>query len=89
VDKYLFVLQTEDSDQFVDIFGSSLVHVSHDDITKGFSDIVHRLLDKHRIISDVTSPLFGLWYVQFSLKELDLPADATEQITALTDAGKQ
>jgi EAL domain-containing protein (putative c-di-GMP-specific phosphodiesterase class I) len=71
------------------IFGASLVLVAHKDITEGFKDIAHRLLKRYNILSDVTSPSFGLWFVPFSIRRSDIPADPDEQIKALTAAGKQ
>lgn len=89
MDRYILVLQLQNPGGFEEIFGASVVLVAQKDITEGFKDIAHRLLGRYDILSDVTSPSFGLWYVLFSIKQSSLPVDVDEQIEALTAAGKQ
>ncbi len=83
------VFKLQGRENFQEIFGSSISSLAQGDITRGFSGISSRLLERYHMQSDVISPEPGTWYVLFSPKKADLPIDISEQIESLTTAGKQ
>ena len=89
MNKYILVFQIQNPDNFEDIFGPGVVVVVQQDLTAGFNDILHSLLERYDILSDVTSLSFGQWYVAFSIKQHALSRDIDEQFESLTTAGKQ
>lgn len=87
--KYVFALQIEDTDRFIDIFGPSVSQVAWDDMVAGYRQITQKLLHRYPLLSDVISPSWGRFFVIFGAKQPPLSLDMEEQISALTAAGRQ
>lgn len=76
----------EDPQDLQDILGESVSTAAEADITRGLRDIIPRLLEHYRVLSGVTSPELGTWYVLFSHHDTSLPLDMDEQAGSLTAA---
>lgn len=87
--KYVFALQIEDADRFIDIFGPSVSSIAWDDIVVGYRQIAQKLLQHYHLLSDVVSPSWGRCFIIFGTKQSSIPLDMEEQIPALTAAGRQ
>ncbi|UCD34903.1 MAG: EAL domain-containing protein [Nitrospiraceae bacterium] len=83
------VFRIEDPQGYQGIFGSGISAAAGEDLARGLRDMTGRLLEHYEVLSDVTSPLFGTWYVLFSLRETALPVDMDEQAGSLTTAATQ
>lgn len=86
-DRCALVLKVQGLESFQDTFGSTVSSLARDDLTRGFSDMAHHLLEQYHIQSDVISPEHDTWYVLFSPKKTEPPRDMSEQMKALTAAG--
>jgi EAL domain-containing protein (putative c-di-GMP-specific phosphodiesterase class I) len=86
---YVFALQIEDSDRFIDIFGPVVSSVTWDDIVEGYKDIAQKLLRSYKILSPVVSPFWGRCFLPFTLHRPSIPIDMEEQVSALTAAGSK
>lgn len=87
--KYVFALQIENADRFIDIFGPNVSSIAWDDIVVGYRQITQKLFQRYHLLSDVVSPSWGRCFIIFATKQSSMPLDMEEQISALTAAGRQ
>jgi len=87
--KYVFAVQIEDSDRFIDIFGPSVSSIAWDDIVAGYRQITQKLLQRYNLLSDVVSPSWGRCFVIFGIKQSSMLLDMEEQISTLTAVSRQ
>jgi len=86
---YVFALQIEDSDRFIDIFGPAVSSIAWDDIFNGYTKIAQKILRRYKTASTVVSPFWGRCFLPFELDQLSMPIDMAEQIPVLTAAASQ
>ncbi|MDY6989668.1 MAG: EAL domain-containing protein [Thermodesulfobacteriota bacterium] len=86
---HVFALQIEDSDHFIDIFGSAISSMVWDDILGEYTNITKKILANYTILSAVVAPFWGRCFRPFALNHQPIPMDMKEQVSALTAAGTQ
>ena len=86
---HVLALQIENSDRFIDIFGTVVSSIIWDDILEGYKTIAQKILRRYTILSSVVSPFWGRCFLPFALNRPSIPVDMEEQISALTAAAKQ
>lgn len=85
--RYLFVVQLNQPEQFKAIFGEAIVKFAYADLSRDIQRLSENLLQKYQLDGPVVTQCFGRWYRVFSLKDTLMPFDMLEQIPLLQEVG--
>ena len=83
---YCLVFQLQNPEHLLAVFGENLMAAVERDLTRDFTDLAERLLERHTLLGDIRVPVPGLWYQAFSLKRQAWPGSDQEQRRSLAAA---
>lgn len=85
--RYIFVVQLNQPEQFEAIFGEAIVKFAYADLTRDLQQLSENLLQKYQLFGPIVTEYFGRWFRLFGPKKSLMPFDMLEQIPLLQEVG--
>jgi EAL domain-containing protein (putative c-di-GMP-specific phosphodiesterase class I) len=83
---YCLVFQLQNPEHLLAVFGENLMAAVERDLTRDFTDLAERLLERHTPLGGIRVPAPGLWYQVFGLKRQTWSGSDQEQRRSLAAA---
>ena len=83
---YCLVFQLQNPEHLLAVFGDNLMAAVERDLTRDFSDLANRLLERHTPLGAIRVAARGLWYQVFALKRPAWSGSDQEQRRSLAAA---
>lgn len=68
--RYIFVVQLDQPEQFEAIFGEAIVKFAYADLTRDLQQLSENLLQKYQLFGPIVTEYFGRWFRLFGPKNL-------------------